>query len=109
CLLLADGKRAVHIGDSRVELWDIRTLPPAAAPVKQFSSWCLGGAYAPAGRRFFVGHHDGTVQAWDETDAGVARAPPSGPENPFVFLPADVRLSPDGRWLAAGVRSRETT
>jgi WD40 repeat protein len=106
-LILSDGKRLVcREGSNSIATYDIRTLPPPKEPIQRVSDRDdYSRAAAIGGRRIFVGRDDGVVQAWEETDKGVARVPLPGPENPVGHL---VSLSPDGRWLAGGVCSPES-
>src|SRR5262249_47511516 len=77
--------------------FDIRTLPQKSPEeLQSLPLFNESTGFAAAGRRFFVGRSDGVVQAWEETDTGVARLPLV--DNP---LPSTVEMSPDGRWLAA--------
>jgi WD40 repeat protein len=93
-------------GGSEVRFWDMKALRQIGAPIEVPSSSTHGStvdalAVSPDGTTIATGGYDGVVRFWRVSDHAEAAPPLPGMSSSVT----DVVFSPDGRVLAASVRS----
>lgn len=87
-----------------VWIWDSHTGRPRWT-LRGHTSWINDLSYHPDGEQIASAGDDGTVRVWDAVRGQQFLSSDSVLEGPF--RPRDLTFSPDGRWLALGLRDRE--